>query len=265
MDWNSDKNKTLKDTLAKIKKKYVVLSGKGGVGKSTVAVNLAVGLALQGCFVGLLDSDLHGPSIAKMLNLTGHVLSGTDENHIEPAVLWDGKLKVMSIQFMLPNVSDSVIWRGPLKHKIIQQFIGDVTWGPLDFLIVDSPPGTGDEPLSVIQTLENCDGAIIVTTPQDVSTFDVKKSINFCKTVDLPIFGIIENMAGFVCPKCGEVTHIFGRNGGSKMAEEMNLRFLGSIPIDPRFVESGDIGKAYIQETVDSPAFAAVNKIVGLF
>ncbi len=265
MEQNSDENKVLDETLAKIKKKYVVLSGKGGVGKSTVAVNLAVGLALKGFNVGLLDSDLHGPSIAKMLNLTDHKFTGTEDNLIEPALLYDSKLKIMSVQFMLPNTSDAVIWRGPLKHKIIQQFIGEVDWGNLDFLIIDSPPGTGDEPLSTIQTLKNCDGAIIVTTPQDVSTFDVKKSIDFCDKVNLPVHGIIENMSGFVCPKCGEVTHIFGKDGGSKMAEKMNIRFLGGIPIDPKMVESGDMGKAYIHEPSDSPAYKAISNIVDLF
>jgi Mrp family chromosome partitioning ATPase len=244
-----------------IKKKYVVLSGKGGVGKSTVAVNIATGLALNGFTVGLLDSDLHGPSVAKMLNLVQSKVTGSDEA-MNPIELYNGKLKVMSVQFLLANANDSVIWRGPLKHKIIKEFIENTVWGNLDFLIVDSPPGTGDEPLSVIQTINNTDGAIIVTTPQSVSTFDVEKSINFCKQLNLPIFGIIENMAGFVCPQCNKVTHIFGKDGGRKMAEKLGIPFLGSIPIDPLFVNYGDEGKPFAEFESENNSFKYLNEII---
>lgn len=234
----------LTETLSGIKHKLVVMSGKGGVGKSTVAVNLAVGLSLRGKKTGLLDTDLHGPSVPKMLGLTNFLSSG-DETHLEPAVQNDGNLKIMSMQFLLKNVNDSVIWRGPLKHAVISQFIGHTVWGELDYLIIDSPPGTGDEPLSVIQTAKP-DGAIIVTTPQDVATFDVRKSIDFCVKLDLPVIGIIENMSGFVCPHCHKETAIFKSGGGRQMAEELGLPFLGAIPIDPEVVLRSDLGSTMI-------------------
>ena len=207
----------LSETLSNIKHKYVVLSGKGGVGKSTVAVNIAVGLTLKGKKTGLLDTDLHGPSVPKMLGLVSFLSSG-DETHLEPAILYDGQLKIMSVQFLLQNLHDSVIWRGPLKHAVISQFIGHTMWGELDYLIIDSPPGTGDEPLSVVQTAKP-DGAIIVTTPQEVATFDVRKSIDFCNKLELPVIGIIENMSGFICHTATR-RYNFQHWRGKRMAEE---------------------------------------------
>ncbi|MBN2189446.1 MAG: Mrp/NBP35 family ATP-binding protein [Chitinispirillaceae bacterium] len=251
----------LSETLAKIRKKFVVLSGKGGVGKSTVAVNLAAGFALRGKKTGLLDSDLHGPSVPIMLGLEHYKTSG-DETHLFPAELYEGRLKVMSIQFMLQGMNDSVIWRGPLKHSVIAQFIGYTVWGDLDYLIVDSPPGTGDEPLSVVQTAKP-DGAIIVTTPQDVATFDVRKSIDFCNKLELPVTGVIENMSGFACPHCGKTTDIFGAGGGEKMAKEMKVPFLGRIPIEPGFVTQSDNGRAMVDVKPDSPGLAVIDGIIG--
>jgi ATP-binding protein involved in chromosome partitioning len=250
----------LTETLSTIGRKYVVMSGKGGVGKSTVAVNLAVGLALAGRTVGLLDSDLHGPSVPKMLGLENFAAGG-DETHLVPAELYNGKLKVMSVQFLLRNLHDSVIWRGPLKHAVISQFVGHTVWGALDFLIVDSPPGTGDEPLSVIQTAKP-DGAIIVTTPQDVATHDVRKSIDFCEKLNLPVIGVIENMSGFACPHCGRETAIFSSGGGKRMALELGIPFMGTIPIDPRFVNQSDAGLAFVDGKNQGPALDAMNSIV---
>ncbi|NLW30204.1 MAG: Mrp/NBP35 family ATP-binding protein [Fibrobacter sp.] len=252
--------KRLLETLSGIKKKLVVLSGKGGVGKSTVSVNIAVGLALKGKKTGLLDTDLHGPSVPKMLGLEHFMISG-DEQHLEPAVAFEGNLKVMSIQFMLRNLHDSVIWRGPLKHSVISQFIGHTVWGDLDYLIMDSPPGTGDEPLSVVQTAKP-DGAIIVTTPQDVATFDVRKSIDFCNKLSLPVAGVIENMSGFLCPHCGKETAIFGTGGGKRMAEDLEVPFLGTIPIDPEFVSNSDAGKAFIDAKADGACTKMINQII---
>jgi ATP-binding protein involved in chromosome partitioning len=246
----------LTETLSHIGRKYVVLSGKGGVGKSTVAVNLAVGLALRGKKTGLLDSDLHGPSVPKMLGLEKYAAMG-DETHLTPAEMYEGRLKVMSVQFLLQNLHDSVIWRGPLKHAVISQFIGHTVWGELDFLIIDSPPGTGDEPLSVIQTAKP-DGAIIVTTPQDVATFDVRKSIDFCEKLEIPVTGVIENMSGFVCSHCGKVTNIFGSGGGERMAGDYGVPFLGRIPIDPLFVSQSDAGRVYVDGKNDGPAMDAI-------
>jgi Mrp family chromosome partitioning ATPase len=230
----------LQEALEKINKTYVVLSGKGGVGKSTIAVNLALGLAQKGLQTGLLDSDLHGPSVPKMVGIEEFVLGG-DETHLYPAMCCNSMLKVMSVQFMLRNVHDSIIWRGPLKHSVISQFIGYTVWGDLDYLIIDSPPGTGDEPLSVVQTAKP-DGAIIVTTPQKVATNDVRKSIDFCSKLNLPVVGIIENMSGFICPHCGTQTDIFSSGGGKTMAEELDIPLLGTIPLVPEFVSLSDSG-----------------------
>ncbi len=250
----------LAETLSQIKKKYVILSGKGGVGKSTVAVNLAVGLALKGMKTGLLDTDLHGPSVPKMLGIE-HFASSGDDTHLEPAVQYDGLLKIMSVQFLLRNLNDSVIWRGPLKHAVISQFIGHTVWGDLDFLIIDSPPGTGDEPLSVVQTAKP-DAAIIVTTPQDVATFDVRKSIDFCDKLNLRVEGVIENMSGFICPHCQKETAIFSTGGGKRMAKEIGIPFLGSIPIDPLFVTRSDQGKALIDLKSSSESFKAIFSVI---
>ena len=236
--------------MASIKHKILVLSGKGGVGKSTLAVNLAVSLALAGKPTGLLDIDIHGPSVPKILNLEGEgVVPGQDG--MLPVRMGEN-LKVMSIGFLLPSGNDAVIWRGPRKYHTIKQFLKDVDWGDLDFLIVDSPPGTGDEPLAIAQLLENADGAIVVTTPQDVALSDVRRGITFCRNVNLPVLGVVENMSGFVCPRCGERTDIFRSGGGERMAQEMKVPFLGRIPIDPQVVEACDSGQPYIQQFADS-------------
>ncbi|MEN6537762.1 MAG: Mrp/NBP35 family ATP-binding protein, partial [Bryobacteraceae bacterium] len=196
----------LEETLRRIKHKIVVLSGKGGVGKSTVAVNLAVSLGLAGNKVGILDVDIHGPSVPKMLHLEDHRLESNGQKLIPAEV---GNIKAISIGFLLQGADDAVIWRGPRKAGLIKQFVEEVNWGDLYYLIVDCPPGTGDEPLSVIQALGNTDGAVVVTTPQDVALVDVRKSISFCQQLGLPVLGVIENMSGFVCPHCGEVADIF--------------------------------------------------------
>lgn len=235
----------LTQRLCKIKHKIIVLSGKGGVGKSTVAVNLAAALAMEGKSVGLLDTDIHGPSIPTMLNIAGEKVF-QEEDGIAPISI--GPLKVMSIGFMLKDQDQALIWRGPMKMGIIKQFIKDVAWGELDYLVIDSPPGTGDEPLSVCQLIEGLDGGIIVTTPQNVASADVRKSVNFCRQLDLPIIGVIENMSGFICPKCGEMTDIFLSGGGEKLSKDMNLPFLGKAPIDPEIARTGDEGVPYISK-----------------
>lgn len=250
----------LAQQLAKIKHKILVLSGKGGVGKSTVAANLAISLSLAGKKVGLLDVDIHGPSIPKLLKLENETLC-SDGEKITPASIGDN-LKVMSVGFMLNEATDAIIWRGPMKYSLIKQFISQVEWGSLDYLIIDSPPGTGDEPLTVAQLIEDADGAVLVTTPQDVSTADVKRSIGFCRKLGLPILGVIENMSGFVCPCCGERTDIFKSGGGQKMAEEAGVPFLGRIPIDPRIVESGDSGLPYVYHYAQSDAAKAFEEAI---
>lgn len=235
----------LNKRMCGISHKVLVLSGKGGVGKSTVAVNLATALMLEGKRVGLLDCDIHGPSVPKMLNLEGsQVLQGNGS--LLPIEL--GGLKVMSIGFFLKNSDDAVIWRGPMKMTAIRQFLADVEWGELDYLIIDLPPGTGDEPLSLLQLIEDPDGAVVVTTPQDVSTADVRRSIGFCRQLRLPVLGVVENMSGFVCPHCGETTEIFNTGGGERMAIEMGVPFLGRVSIDPNIGAASDAGTPFVSQ-----------------
>lgn len=246
--------------MSRIKHKILVLSGKGGVGKSTVAANLAVSLSLAGKRVGLLDIDIHGPSIPKILNLEGKQLMSMADA-IMPVPVSE-TLLVMSIGFMLRDKDDAVIWRGPMKYHMIKQFLKDVEWGQLDYLVIDSPPGTGDEPLSIIQLLEKPDGAVIVTTPQQVAISDVRKGVSFCRSLNLPVFGVIENMSGFTCPQCGHITDIFKTGGGERMAREMGIPFLGKIPIDPQIVDACDSGHPYIQKYQNSSVANSFNKAI---
>ena len=225
--------------LGNVKHKLMVMSGKGGVGKSTVAANLAIALSEKGYSVGLLDVDLHGPSIAGILGLTGIPLTA-DGDQLLP-YQYNENLQVMSVQGLLADPDDALIWRGPLKIGVIRQFLADTKWADLDYLIIDCPPGTGDEPLTIIQTIKDAQ-AVIVTTPQEVSLADVRKSINFCQQAQLAILGIVENMSGFVCPDCGTVHNIFKSGGGAKLAAERNINFLGKLPIDPQVVDSEDAG-----------------------
>jgi len=260
----SDKDFEERQALARrmcgIKHKILVLSGKGGVGKSTVAASLAVALSQSERRVGLLDIDLHGPSIPRLLGLTDGRVSGA-EGAIEPARTADG-LKVMSMGFLLPNRDDALIWRGPLKYNMIRQFLRDVEWGELDYLIVDSPPGTGDEPLSVAQLVEDADGAVLVTTPQALSVSDVRKSVNFARQLNLPVLGVIENMSGFECPDCGSRVEVFGSGGGKDMASDMGVPFLGSVPIDPAMVPAGDSGGLGSYLSGDSPGAKAFSGVI---
>ena len=258
-DQDFEGRRRLQERLCRIRRKIVVLSGKGGVGKSTVAVNLAVALAQSGRKVGLLDVDIHGPSVPTMLGLEGETVRGRDGELI-PVDL-EG-LQVMSLGFFLRNQDDPVIWRGPMKMGVIKQFLQDVAWGALDFLIIDSPPGTGDEPLSVCQLLGKVDGAVIVTTPQKVSTVDVRKSISFCRQLGVPVLGVVENMSGFACPHCGEVTAILRTGGGERLARDMGVTFLGAIPLDPMVAQSGDEGRAFIRHGAPSPTVEAIREII---
>ncbi len=249
----------LESRLCRIGHKVLVLSGKGGVGKSTVAVNLAVALMLAGKRVGLLDVDIHGPSIPTMLGLEGRKIQACEDGLLP--IDMEG-LKVMSLGFLLNDQDEAVIWRGPLKTGVIKQFLKDVVWGDLDYLIIDSPPGTGDEPLSVAQLIGRLDGAVVVTTPQKVAAVDVRKSITFCRHLQVPVLGVVENMSGFACPKCGEVTSIFRTGGGKRIAEDMDVPFLGSIPMDPAIAEACDNGQAFIQRYAKTPTAQAMRAII---
>lgn len=225
----------------KIKNYLLVFSGKGGVGKSTVAVNLAIALANKGLKVGLLDADIHGPNLALMLGVQDRAIFSYDENRILPIEI-NKNLFLVSVAYFIPNLDTPIIWRGPAKMKMIERFVKNVEWGNLDWLIIDSPPGTGDEPLSVAQLLPKA-GAIIVTTPQEVSLLDSKKAINFAKKLNLEIYGLIENMSGLKCPHCGKIINLFKNNSVAKVAKQYKIPFLGVIPIDLEIVVSGDAGK----------------------
>ena len=253
-----DEKRMLSECLNRIHHKILVMSGKGGVGKSTVAVNLAVALSMAGKKVGLLDVDIHGPSVPTMLNLTEERLAAKNDKMLPVRI---GELKVMSIGFLLREQDDAVIWRGPMKMGVIKQFLTEVEWGELDYLVIDSPPGTGDEPLSVCQLIDHVDGAIVVTTPQEVSAADVRKSIDFCLKLNLPVLGIVENMSGFVCPKCGEITEIFKSGAGEALADQFGLRLLGKIPLDPQVCNAGDSGKPFVyhfSKTATAKAFEPI-------
>jgi len=250
----------MKDALGKIKHKFLVMSGKGGVGKTSVSVNIAIALANRGFKVGVMDVDLHGPDVPRMLGLRGMVGAGANEK-LAP-IAYSDNLKAISIESLMPNKDDAVIWRGPLKHSAISQFISDVDWGDLDFLIVDSPPGTGDEPLSVAQTISDC-RPLIVTTPQEVALWDIRKSINFCKKIERDLFGLVENMSGYVCPHCGKTVELFGTGGGEKTAKEFGINFLGRIPFDPNLVKAGDEGTSFQDQYRESEASRAFDEIAG--
>ena len=256
---SKEAEKKVTDTLAKIKNRLLVFSGKGGVGKSTVAANLALAFAEKGLKIGLLDVDIHGPNLAKMLGVEDKKLDASPDGI--KAVSVKNNLKLFSMSFLLQDPNMPVIWRGPMKMKAIQQFLGDVDWGELDWLIIDSPPGTGDEPLSVAQLIPST-GAIVVTTPQEVSLMDSRKAVAFAAKLNLKIFGIIENMSGMTCPHCGKKINLFKEGGGQRTAVEMGVPFLGKIPIDPQIVISGDEGKPFIAMQPDSEASKAFMEIV---
>ena len=248
--------------MKKVIHKVAIISGKGGVGKTVTAVNLAIAFAMQDHAnrVGLFDADIHGPCVPKMLGMMGQKLRVGPMGAF-PALGPLG-VKVVSMEFLLAGKEVPVIWRGPLKMTAIRQFLSEITWGDLDFLFIDLPPGTGDEPLSVMQLLPDMDGVVIVTIPSEVSQNVVGKAITFSRQLKVPVIGIIENMNGFVCPECGAESHIFKTGGGKKVSQEYSVPFLGSIPIDPRICEASDLGHPFIVEHPDSPASKAFMEIV---
>ena len=254
-----DDEAKVSERLARIHNRVLVFSGKGGVGKSTVAANLAMALSLRGEKVGALDVDIHGPNLAKMLGVEDRKMDISSD--VITPVQVNENLKLVSMSFLLENPDLPVIWRGPMKMKVIQQFLGDVDWGELDWLIIDSPPGTGDEPLSVAQLIPGT-GAIIVTTPQEMSVLDSRKAVIFAMKLNLKVLGIIENMSGLVCPHCGWRIDLFKTGGGETAALELGVPFLGRIPIDPQIVVSGDAGNPFAEVLTDTEASQAFQKIV---
>ena len=254
-----EQRQILKQRMSKIKHKIAVISGKGGVGKSTITVNLAAAFALLGNRVGILDADIHGPSVPKLLGLTGQRLKVGPPGAFPVA----GPLgiKAVSIDFFLQGGLPT-IWRGPLKMTAIRQFLSDIVWGELDILFIDLPPGTGDEPLSIAQLLPEIDGVIIVTMPSELSRVVVKKAITFAQRLGMPIIGVVENMSGFICPTCGAKIDIFQSGGGKKLAEDAVVPFLGSIPIDPKVGADSDKGSPFVIGDAESPAAKAFSVIV---
>lgn len=232
--------------LAKIKHRIMVMSGKGGVGKSFVAVNLAYGLAMQGKTVGLLDADVHGPSVVKLTGIEGVPIPMDEISGMPAPIAALSNLYVLSVASLISSEDSALIWRGPMKMALIKQFFSDFEWPELDYLIVDCPPGTGDEPLSIVQTLVNVDGAIIVTTPQDIAILDVKKSVDFAHKMELKILGLVENMKYFRCPDCGKISPIFQGNQLEKMIFDHQLDLLAEVEIEPKISISGDQGKPFI-------------------
>ena len=257
-----EEQRKLKARTSKITHKIAVISGKGGVGKSTVTVNLAMAFAMHGYAysVGVLDADITGPCVPKIIGLHGQRLQAGPAG-VFPAMGPLG-IKVVSMDFLLPSDEAPVIWRGPLKMKAISQFLSDISWGELEFLFIDLPPGTGDEPLSIMQLIPEMDGVVIVTIPSEVSQIVVKKAVTFSRKLNIPVIGIIENMSGFICPKCGAEIAIFKVGGGKKIAEDLKVPFLGKVPIDPQICEDSDRGTPFITEHMDSPATKAFMKIV---
>jgi Mrp family chromosome partitioning ATPase len=243
----------------------LVLSGKGGVGKTTVATNLAVALSNHGFRTGLLDLDIHGPDIPKMLGIEERRMASSGQKQMEPVSVSD-LLAVVSMAFLLSETSSPVIWRGPMKAGVIRQFLEDVNWGKLDYLVVDLPPGTGDEALTIAQSAPNIAGAVIVTTPQDVAILDIRKAVRFVQEMGLPVIGIIENMSGMACPHCGKEIDLFGKGGGERAAEEMGVPFLGAIPLDPAMRKAGDEGRPFVnrspEEMRDDPTWKQVNAVM---
>jgi Mrp family chromosome partitioning ATPase len=249
------------DNLKTIKHKIAIISGKGGVGKSTVSANLASALALMNSIrVGLLDADIDGPNIPKMLGIENHQIV-TRDGKIIPVSVADN-LKVISMAFLLRDKDIPVIWRGPMKANAIRQFLGDVRWGELDYLIIDLPPGTGDAPLSIAQLIQEMDGMIVVTTPQEVALMDSRKAINFAKALNVPVIGVIENMSGMKCPHCGKEIDLFKTGGGERAALQLGVPFLGRVPFDHQIVEGADFGITFVRKYPDSEAAKAFTQIV---
>lgn len=251
--------KAIASTVAKIRNTLFIMSGKGGVGKSSVTVNLAVALQMRGYRVGILDIDLHGPSVPRLLGLSSTLRADPETGMILPAQVGNG-LEVVSMDALLEDRDQAIVWRGPMKSQAIRQFLSEVEWGELDFLLVDSPPGTGDEHMTVLKSIPVVQ-SIVVTTPQEISLADVRKAINFLQGIDAKILGLIENMSGLFCPNCGTEINLFKKGGGRELAEKLGLRFLGAIPLDPATVVAADLGRPIVSLEENGPAKEAFLQI----
>ncbi|MFC1679070.1 P-loop NTPase [Elusimicrobiota bacterium] len=255
-----DLDARLKDNMARIARKILVLSNKGGVGKSSVATGMAAVLNGKGKSVGVLDADIHGPSMSKMMGQEGMMLTG-DDRGMNALEVREGLLLV-SMAALLPDQDHPVIWRGPMKMGVLKQFLAEARWGELDYLVIDVPPGTGDEPLSLCQLLPDLTGAVIVTTPQDIALLDARKCVGFLRQLKIPILGIVENMSGFKCPHCDKDIELFKSGGGARAAKDLGIDLLGTIPFDPNMVRAADDGKLFVEEHPDSEAARAMREVV---
>lgn len=253
-------NQKIRERMDKIGRKIMIMSGKGGVGKTTITVNLALALAEMGARVGILDVDLHGPNVAKMLGIENAELTSDDGVTMDPIKVRDN-LVVMSLAFALSDPDAPVIWRGSLKMSAIRQFLADTAWGELDYLLIDTPPGTGDEQLTVVQAIPELTGTIIVTTPQKVAILDAKRSVGFARKCGIAILGVVENMSGLKCPECNKELHIFGKGGGKKMCQDLSVPFLGEVPMEMDLMESEDEGRDFIDECPTHPSATALKRI----
>jgi Mrp family chromosome partitioning ATPase len=249
----------LKSRLSRIKHRILVMSGKGGVGKSSVSTNLAAVLSMDGLDVGLLDADIHGPNIPKMLGIESRPVVGSGDG-MKPVEVFPN-LKVISTALFIGDQDNPVVWRGPLKHGAISQFLGEVEWGDLDFLVIDLPPGTGDEPLSVAHLIKKVDGSIVVTTPQDVALLDSRKAVIFSRILGIPVIGIVENMSGLKCPHCHKEIPLFKIGGGEKAARDLKVPFLTRIPIDPEMVSDCDRGMPFVMSYPESKTAKAFREV----
>ncbi|XP_051023848.1 cytosolic Fe-S cluster assembly factor NUBP2 [Acomys russatus] len=249
--------------LAGVRHIILVLSGKGGVGKSTISTELALALRHQGKKVGILDTDVCGPSIPHMLRAQGKAVHQCDDVWVPVFVDQEQSIALMSVGFLLEDPDEAVVWRGPKKHALIQQFVCGVAWGDLDYLVVDTPPGTSDEHMATVEALRPYRplGALVVTTPQAVSVGDVRRELTFCKKTGLQVLGVIENMSGFACPHCSECTNVFSRGGGEELARLAGVPFLGSVPLDPQLTRSLEEGRDFIQEFPKSTSYTALTSI----
>lgn len=254
-------DKAIRNHMDKIGRKILVMSGKGGVGKTTVTINLANALVDSGCTVGILDTDLHGPNVAKMLGCEAGILTTDGEGDMFFPVEARPNLKVMSLSFAIPEADSPIVWRGAMKTAAIRQFLAQAEWGELDYLLIDSPPGTGDEQLTICQAIPELTGTVIVTTPQEVAILDARRSVNFSRKMGVAILGVVENMSGLICPHCTTELPLFGTGGGKKMAQQMSVPYLGRIPMEVALMEAEDAGKSFLTLQPDSPSSKAIKEI----
>ena len=252
----------IRDAMSQVNYKIAILSGKGGVGKTSVTVNLAAAVRSRGMVVGIFDADVHGPSVPKMVGIKTEMRDILRGSHGIDPVVTDHGLKVMSVALIWPTDMTPIMWRGQYKARVLRQFLSSIKWYEMDFLFIDLPPGTGDEPTTIMKSIPDLDGMIVVTTPQEISTLVCSRAINAAKELNAPILGLIENMNHYVCPDCGRVEYFFGKNRGERLARTFNIPFLGGIPLDSQYSDAADTGVPIVFKYPDSLTAKAMTPIV---